>query len=129
MLIPLAMKAASSSDTLDGGTLTEREKAAEVATMLFPAEDKGKQKAAEGEAPAGPKTPEEELEAEARRAARDRLSGWMRLRLEALLLLETVLSEAEGRYASVPSTAQQHTLAAVQEDLRQVCASANANGH
>ena len=50
----------------------------------------------------------------------------MRLRLEALLLLETVLSEAEGRYAAstlsgVSPTAQHHSLAAVQEDLRQVC--------
>ena len=91
---------------------------------MHAAEDKGKQKAAE-EAPSGPKTPEEELEAEAQRAARDRLSGWMRLRLEALLLLETVLSEAEGRYAGAPSTAQQHALAAVQEVLRQVPAFAS----
>ena len=47
----------------------------------------------------------------------------MRLRLEALLLLETVLSEAEGRLAgggSAWAAAQQHSLAAVQEDLRQV---------
>ena len=49
----------------------------------------------------------------------------MRLRLEALLLLETVLSEAEGRYEApgASSTAQHHSLAAVQEDLRQVRAS------
>ena len=89
----------------------------------YAAEEKGKQKAEEAE-PEGPKqpeappTPEEELEAEARRAARDRLGGWMRLRLEALLLLETVLAEAEGRAAA--GGAQQQALAAVQEDLRQV---------
>ena len=93
------------------------------------AEEKGKQKAEDPEPePEGPKqpeappTPEEELGAEARRAARDRLGGWMRLRLEALLLLETVLSEAEGRAADsgARSSAQQHSLAAVQEELRQV---------
>ena len=89
----------------------------------YAAEEKGKQKAEEAE-PEGPKqpeappTPEEELEAEARRAARDRLGGWMRLRLEALLLLETVLAEAEARAAG--GGAQQQSLAAVQEDLRQV---------
>lgn len=97
--------------------------------MLYPAEEKGKQKAVE-EPPAGPKTPEDELAAEAQRAARDRLGGWMRLRLEALLLLETVLSEAEGRYiastsSETPSAAQHQSLAAVQEDLRQVCAFAH----
>lgn len=88
------------------------------------AEEKGKRKAEDAE-PEGPKqqpeappTPEEELEAEARRAARDRLGGWMRLRLEALLLLETVLAEAEARAAG--GGAQQQSLAAVQEDLRQV---------
>ena len=65
--------------------------------------------------PAAPpvKTPEDELREEGVRAARDRLSAWMRLRLEALLLLETVLAEAEGR-------APWPRLAAVQEDLRQV---------
>ena len=47
------------------------------------------------------------------RAARDRVNAWMRLRLEALLLLETVLAEAEGR-------APGPRLAAVKEDLRQV---------
>ena len=92
------------------------------------AEEKGKRKAEDAE-PEGPKqpeappTPEEELEAEARRAARDRLGGWMRLRLEALLLLETVLGEAEGCAAgngSARAAAQQQSLAAVQEDLRQV---------
>ncbi len=87
------------------------------------AEEKGKRKAEDAE-PEGPKqpeappTPEEELEAEARRAARDRLGGWMRLRLEALLLLETVLAEAEAHAAG--GGAQQQSLAAVQEDLRQV---------
>ncbi len=85
------------------------------------AEEKGKQKAVEQ--PDGPKTPEDEIEAEARRAARDRVSGWMRLRLEALLLLETVLSEAEGRLGSAEGLIrnQDQSLAAVQEDLRQVC--------
>lgn len=92
---------------------------------LFPsvAEEKGKQKAVEQ--PDKPKTPEDEIEAEARRAARDRVSGWMRLRLEALLLLETVLSDAEqrqlgSRNGGASSPIQDQSLAAVQEDLRQV---------
>ena len=95
------------------------------------AEDKGKQKAGE-EAAAGspkeeaPKVPEDELRAEARRAARDRLNGWMRLRLAALMLLEAVLTEAEGGFAgprngaAASSSAQQRSLESVQEDLRQV---------
>ena len=78
------------------------------------------------EQPDKPKTPEDEIEAEARRAARDRVSGWMRLRLEALLLLETVLSDAEqqqlgSRNGGASSSIQDRSLAAVQEDLRQVC--------
>ena len=91
---------------------------------MYVAEEKGKQKAVEQ--PDKPKTPEDEIEAEARRAARDRVSGWMRLRLEALLLLETVLSDAEQRHSGScnggsSSATQDHSLAAVQEDLRQVC--------
>lgn len=50
----------------------------------------------------------------------------MRLRLEALLLLETVLSDAEqqqlgSRNGGASSPIQDQSLAAVQEDLRQVC--------
>lgn len=77
-------------------------------------EEKGKQRAEEMQPAAPPvKTPEDELREEGVRAARDRVNAWMRLRLEALLLLETVLAEAEGR-ALGPH------LAAVEEDLRQV---------
>lgn len=86
---------------------------------LAGAEEKGKGKAVDANNPIGPM---DELAQQAEKAARERYRSWQRLRLEGLMLLQDVLSSAEGKLkrSCTDNPVKASQLVNLQDDLQQV---------